>query len=268
MHISYSRLTLGLVASATLAACAGNPSPEDTAAADTTAPNAGVMAAPSPDTTRRDTTIITRDTSQAMPADSAMVPPTDTTMMPPARDTSAMVSPTDTAAMPPLQDTTAMPADTSMAMAASGAAVTAKMEGAAGRDLGTLTLTESGGGIAVSGQLVGLPPGEHGFHVHAVGKCEGPSFESAGAHWNPTNKAHGTDNPAGPHLGDLQNLTVGDDSSVTVHATTPSGTLHGENPLLDGDGAAIVIHAAADDYQSNPAGNSGKRIACGVVQGS
>jgi Cu-Zn family superoxide dismutase len=153
------------------------------------------------------------------------------------------------------------------AMAGGGAAATAQMQGTGGRDLGTLTLTESGGGISVSGQLTGLAPGEHGFHIHATGKCEGPSFETAGAHWNPTNKGHGTNNPAGPHLGDMSNITVGADSSVNVQATTPGGTLHGENALLDGDGAAVIIHADADDYKSNPSGNSGKRIACGVVTG-
>jgi Cu-Zn family superoxide dismutase len=243
----YARFTFSLLAAAALAACAGNPSPEDTAAvdssADTTA-NANVMAAPTPDTTRR-----------------------DTTMMPPAHDTT-MVMPSDTAAVPPASDTTMAPPDTTMAAGAgAGAAATAQMQGTGGRDLGTLTLTESGGAISVSGQLVGLPPGDHGFHIHATGKCEGPSFESAGAHWNPTNKGHGTNNPAGPHLGDMPNITVGPDSSVNVQATTPGGTLHGENALLDDDGAAIVIHANADDYKSNPSGNSGNRIACGVVSG-
>lgn len=251
----YARFTFSLLAAAAVAACAGNPSPEDTAAVDSTADttaNASVMAAPTPDTTRRDTT---------------MMPRSDTTMMPPAHDTS-MVMPSDTAAVPPASDTTMAPPDTSMAAkAGAGAAVTAQMQGTGGRDLGTLTLTESGGAISVSGQLTGLPPGEHGFHIHTTGKCEGPSFESAGAHWNPTNKGHGTNNPAGPHLGDMANITVGADSSVSVQATTPGGSLHGENALLDGDGAAIVIHAKADDYKSNPSGNSGNRIACGVVTG-
>lgn len=255
MPSTYARFALGLFAAAALAACAGNPSPEDTAAvdsaADTTA-NANVMAAPTPDSTRADTT---------------MMPPRDTTMMPPAHDTT-MAMPSDTAAVPPAADTTMAPPDTSMAVTpGGGAAATARMQGTGGRDLGTLTLTESGGSISVSGQLSGLPPGEHGFHIHTAGKCEGPSFESAGAHWNPTNKGHGTNNPAGPHLGDLTNITVGADSTVNVQASTPGGTLHGENALLDGDGAAVVIHANADDYKTNPSGNSGNRIACGVVTG-
>jgi Cu-Zn family superoxide dismutase len=249
----YARFTLSLFAVAAVAACAGNPSPEDTAAvdsvADTTA-NANVMAAPTPDSTRRDTTMI----------------PADTTVMPPARDT-AMAMPADTAALPPASDTTMARPDTTMAAMGGGATATAQMKGTGGRDLGTLTLTESGGAISVSGQLSGLAPGEHGFHIHTTGKCEGPSFESAGAHWNPTGKGHGTNNPAGPHLGDMPNITVGPDSTVNVQAATPGGSLHGENPLFDGDGAAIVIHASADDYKSNPSGNSGNRIACGVVTG-
>jgi Cu-Zn family superoxide dismutase len=279
MPHTYARFTLSLFAAAAVAACAGNPSPEDTAAvdsaADTTA-NANVMAAPTPDTVRADTTMMPpadtttvprADTTMMPRADTTMAPPTDTTMMPPAHDTT-MAMPADTAAVPPASDTTMAPPDTTMAAnAAAGAAATAQMKGTGGRDLGTLTLSESGGSITVSGQLAGLPPGEHGFHIHTTGKCDGPSFETAGAHWNPTNKGHGTNNPAGPHLGDMANITVGADSSVSVQATTPGGSLHGENALLDGDGAAIVIHAKADDYKSNPSGNSGNRIACGVVTG-
>ncbi len=236
------------------------------------------MAAPAADSAARDSARKARADTAMMPPDTAMMPdtsrvPPDTAMMPPDTaivppDTSMMPPARDTSMMPP-RDTTMMPrGDTSMAMARPAAAVTAQMQGPAGRDFGTLTLTETSGGIAISGRLAGLPPGEHGFHIHTTGKCDGPSFETAGAHWNPTNRAHGMNNPAGPHFGDLTNLMVGEDSSVTVQATTPGGTLHGENSLLDGDGAAVVIHAAADDYQSNPAGNAGNRIACGVVKGS
>ena len=292
MPNTYARFTLSLLAAAAVAACAGNPSPEETAAADSaadTTANANVMAAPTPDTARADTTamppadttIAPPDTTMAQPPDTTMMPRTDTTMMPrtdttmmppampPAHDTT-MVMPSDTSAVPPAADTTMAPPDTTsaaMAAGASGAAATAQMQGTGGRDLGTLTLTESGGAISISGQLTSLPPGEHGFHIHTTGKCEGPSFETAGAHWNPTGKGHGTNNPAGPHLGDMANITVGADSTVSVQATTPGGTLHGENALFDGDGAAIVIHANADDYKTNPSGNSGNRIACGVVKG-
>ena len=143
-------------------------------------------------------------------------------------------------------------------------AATAAMKNAAGRDLGTVTLRETAQGISISGHLTGLPPGAHGIHFHMVGQCT-PPFESAGAHWNPTNKQHGTQNPQGPHLGDLPNITSGADSSAHVDATSPGGTLRGSNGLIDADGAAIVIHAAADDNRTDPSGSSGARIACGTV---
>ena len=143
---------------------------------------------------------------------------------------------------------------------------TAIVHDTAGRSLGTLTLTETAQGILVSGHLMGLSPGPHGIHLHAVGKCE-PPFTSAGGHWNPTGAEHGTQNPKGPHLGDMLNVNVGADSTVTVHTMTPGGTLHGVHALLDADGASIVVHGGPDDYHSNPAGNSGGRIACGVVTG-
>ena len=151
----------------------------------------------------------------------------------------------------------------------SGAAeITAPMRSTAGKDLGTLVLTERDGGITVTGRMNGLPPGVHGIHLHTTGRCEPPKFVLAGDHWNPTSKAHGTKDPGGPHLGDLPNITVADDSSVIVLARTHGGTLRGENGLLDSDGAAVVVHAKPDDYRTQPSGDSGDRIACGVVSGS
>jgi Cu-Zn family superoxide dismutase len=144
--------------------------------------------------------------------------------------------------------------------------VSAPMRSAQGKDLGVLTLTQSSQGIHLAGRLTGLPPGEHGIHLHTSGRCEAPKFESAGGHWNPTDRQHGTGSAQGPHLGDLPNITVGRDSSVAVNATTPGGTFRNQNALLDSDGAAIVIHAKADDYKSQPSGASGDRIACGVVE--
>jgi len=153
------------------------------------------------------------------------------------------------------------------APATAAAPVTAQVRDGAGRTLGTLTLAETSAGVAISGRLTGLPPGVHGFHVHAVGRCEPPDFTSAGGHWNPTGRSHGMNNPAGPHLGDLPNLTVASDSSTSVQVTTPGGSLRGDNAILDTDGSALVIHAGPDDYQTDPSGNSGNRIACGVVHG-
>lgn len=112
----------------------------------------------------------------------------------------------------------------------------------------------------------GLPEGVHGIHIHTTGQCEGPGFATAGGHWNPTAHQHGTLNPQGPHMGDLPNLAVDRRGHGSMEATIAGGMLQGgANPLLDGDGAAIVIHAGSDDYRSDPAGNSGARIACGVI---
>jgi len=151
----------------------------------------------------------------------------------------------------------------------SGTAVTrlsAAMRNAQGQELGVLTLTQTGAGIQVTGRLAGLIPGEHAIHLHTTGSCDAPKFESAGGHWNPTNRQHGTKAPGGPHLGDMPNISVGRDSSVTIDVTTPGGTFRNQNGLLDTDGAAVVIHAKPDDYRSQPSGNAGDRIACGVVE--
>ena len=150
--------------------------------------------------------------------------------------------------------------------AAAAAGTTVAMRDASGRDLGTLTLSDVSGGIMIMGSLRGIAPGEHGVHLHMTGSCE-PTFEAAGGHWNPTTKEHGSQNPKGPHLGDLQNITVAADSSVSIHLTSPGGTLKGADMLLDADGAAVVVHATADDYKTNPSGNSGARIACGAAKG-
>ena len=161
--------------------------------------------------------------------------------------------------------TAAAPAGDTAAGGAGG--VTATMRDSAGRELGTVTLTETAQGIAIAGTLRGLPPGEHGFHLHTTGQCT-PTFEAAGGHWNPTGTQHGSQNPQGPHLGDMPDVTVGADSSVTIQATTPGGTLRGANALLDADGAAVMVHATADDYRTDPSGAAGGRIACGAVSGS
>jgi superoxide dismutase, Cu-Zn family len=151
------------------------------------------------------------------------------------------------------------------AAAAVDSGVALAMRDAKGKELGTLRLTDAGQGISVAGRLTGLPPEEHGIHLHTTGKCEPPKFTSAGDHWNPTNRQHGTMNPQGPHLGDLPNFTVTQDGSATIEAATTGGSLRGSNALLDSDGAAVVVHARRDDYKSQPAGNAGDRIACGVV---
>lgn len=142
-----------------------------------------------------------------------------------------------------------------------GRTATAALRTAAGADVGTVTATEMAGGIQLKIDARGMPAGMHGAHVHTTGRCDAPDFTTAGGHWNPTAKQHGTSNPAGPHAGDAPNLTIGADGSGAVTIMLPAGTMDG---LLDADGSAFVIHAGADDYKTDPSGNSGGRIACGV----
>ena len=142
---------------------------------------------------------------------------------------------------------------------------TAQLQDASGRPMGTATATQSGNGVRVRIEGANMPPGAHGAHIHMIGQCTGPGFESAGGHWNPPGHQHGKDNPAGMHKGDLPNILVGTNGSGTLEYTIANARLAGGNDaMLDEDGAAIVIHAGADDYRTDPSGNSGARIACGV----
>ena len=145
------------------------------------------------------------------------------------------------------------------------AGATAHLADAQGAPHGTVTVTQTAKGLRLVIEATGLPAGEHGFHVHTVGRCDAPDFATAGAHWNPTGKKHGHDAPGGQHMGDLPNLVIGADGTGRLETLILGGAVaSGETPLLDTDGAAIVIHAAADDYRTDPSGNSGARIACGV----
>ena len=141
----------------------------------------------------------------------------------------------------------------------------------AGQSVGTVEAWETPGGTSFRIRASGLPHGVHGVHVHAVGRCDGPDFASAGAHWNPDARRHGFNNPAGAHRGDLPNVTVpanGVLNETVSLAGASLGAIAGSNALIDADGAALVIHAAADDYATDPSGNSGARIACAVIQRS
>ncbi|AOV06587.1 superoxide dismutase family protein [Sporosarcina ureilytica] len=136
-----------------------------------------------------------------------------------------------------------------------------------GTEIGEVTLTEGKNGVTIRVAAEGLPPGEHGFHIHEKGECIPPKFESAGGHFNPTHKEHGFDNPKGFHLGDLPNIEVAEDGTVDAIVSTANVTLQQgeENSIFDEDGSSLMIHAKADDYKTDPAGNSGDRIACAVI---
>jgi superoxide dismutase, Cu-Zn family len=136
-----------------------------------------------------------------------------------------------------------------------------------GENAGNATLTQvQGGGVRIALAVSNLPPGEHGLHIHAVGKCDPPDFKSAGPHFNPYNKKHGAKNPEGHHAGDLNNLEVGADGTAKVDMLTKDVTLgEGVNSLFHPGGTALVIHASPDDYMTDPIGNAGARIACGVI---
>jgi len=148
---------------------------------------------------------------------------------------------------------------------ASARSATAALADAAGASKGTATVTDTTAGLRLVIDASGLAQGAHGLHVHTVGRCDAPDFASAGPHWNPTGKTHGKDAPGGPHWGDLPNLIVGTDGRGRLETVIPGTQLYGgAAPLMDADGSAIVIHASADDYRTDPSGNSGARIACGV----
>ena len=136
-----------------------------------------------------------------------------------------------------------------------------------GRMVGTATFREAAGGVVIAVEVKGVSPGLHAIHVHAVGKCEGPAFTSAGGHFNPAQRKHGLKSPDGPHAGDLPNMYVAKDGSGRFEALTDQIALKtGERAsVFDSDGSALVIHAGVDDYTTDPTGNAGDRAACGVI---
>ena len=133
----------------------------------------------------------------------------------------------------------------------------------AGQTIGTVRAWQTAGGISFRINASGLPHGVHGIHVHPIGRCDPPDFASAGTHWNPQNRQHGLGNPLGPHAGDMPNVTVAANGVLSETVILANATLA---ELVDADGASILLHANADDYVSQPSGNSGAKIACAVIR--
>jgi Cu-Zn family superoxide dismutase len=137
---------------------------------------------------------------------------------------------------------------------------------AQGQKIGTARILAAKQGVKIEVNVSQLPPGLHGIHIHNVGKCDGPDFTSAGPHLNPDMKKHGKDNPEGPHAGDLLNIEVKADGAAKATLWDKMVTLgDGPGSVFHDGGTAIVIHAKEDDYKTDPSGNSGPRIACGVI---
>jgi Cu-Zn family superoxide dismutase len=139
-----------------------------------------------------------------------------------------------------------------------------------GEPVGSAMFTQGPQSVTIAVVVSLLPPGKHGIHIHAIGKCDPPDFKTAGGHFDPFGKKHGLKNPEGPHAGDLPNLEVGPDGKGKIEATVGGLTLGKEGlaVLLESNGTAVVIHADPDDEMTDPAGNSGARIACGVIKPS
>lgn len=163
----------------------------------------------------------------------------------------------------------AQPPDQPATLAPALARAQAVLADSTGRRVGVATFVEREDGVSIGVSVTGLPPGSHGLHIHERGACEAPSFESAGGHFNPGNDAHGSEAEGGPHAGDLPNLVVYEHGTGRTSAHLEEITLRdGENSIIEGDGTALIVHEKADDYITQPSGDAGGRLACGVIEAS
>jgi superoxide dismutase, Cu-Zn family len=153
---------------------------------------------------------------------------------------------------------------TSAASAQSGKAT---LKDAGGKEVGSAQLSQTPHGVLVRLTLKGVPAGEHAFHIHQTGKCE-PPFTTAGGHFNPGSKKHGIMAADGPHAGDMPNLHIPSDGNLAIEVVNAAVTLDKDKPnsLFKPEGTALIIHAGKDDYKTDPTGDAGGRIACGVVE--
>ncbi|MEN3791093.1 superoxide dismutase family protein [Fulvimarina sp. MAC3] len=175
-------------------------------------------------------------------------------------------------ATPALAQTDQSSSDMGSASSESGSSTMEPMEvtmnAPDGSNRGTVTVIPTPNGLLFEAELTGLEPGQHGFHIHETGQC-GNDFSAAGGHYNPTNKEHGYKSEGGPHAGDMPNFTADDSGNATFAVFNPNLSVSdGDAPVMDSDGSAIMVHGGADDYQSQPSGDAGDRVACGVIGGS